>query len=179
MSSVTFNWTEFADASKADAGDKGSRGRRPAGATRVGGPGGGPPSMATIFKRGDADSSGSDAKKSSSSSPSKSSEAEPAQAGKSVLVLSFSGESADPSKEFVKDSVFGALRRTKFPGEDTLAFIDVQIVGDVRDVYRDRATLQQVAGPADDVERFLAFDGYAVVNAGAAARAAKPKGGGG
>jgi len=43
----------------------------------------------------------------------------------------------------------------------------------VRDVYRETATGEEAGGSGDDVRRFLAFEGYAVVNLGQAAPAPK------
>jgi type IV pilus assembly protein PilM len=83
-----------------------------------------------------------------------------------VLVMRFSCETSEISKEYIETAVFGALRKAKFPEQMRPAFQKVVMVGDVQDVYRDDATGETAMAPQPGYKRYVAFGGYAVVNLG-------------
>ena len=102
-------------------------------------------------------------------------EVQPLVSNQSRLVLQFACESGVPKKSFIQEKVFDALRDARLPdpsapGGSKPAFTEVRMLGDVQDIWRDQTTLERVAGPGegDEVKQFVAFEGYAVVNAGPA-----------
>ena len=40
------------------------------------------------------------------------------------------------------------------------------MIGSVRDIYRDRSTLELASSPGEGMQRYVAFEGFAVVNVG-------------
>jgi cell division ATPase FtsA len=99
--------------------------------------------------------------------------APPARTADSELVVRFACESRTISKTFIEEQVLPGLRNAQLPPDWRAAFKEVKMLGDVRDVYRETATGEETGGSGDDVRRFLAFEGYAVVNLGQAAPAPK------
>jgi hypothetical protein len=88
----------------------------------------------------------------------------------SRLVVRFVCETSEVSKTFIEEQVFDGLRAVQFDEEfaglPRKAFHRVEMLGDVRDVWRDRNTYELVAGDPKTDLRFVAFEGYAVVNLG-------------
>ena len=93
---------------------------------------------------------------------------EPYASDRSRLVLRFVCESRTPNKDYIEQQVFEVLRKAPLPNETKPAFTEVQMLGEVIDVYRDNKTLQLLDGPGPDILRFAAFEGYGVVNVGPA-----------
>ena len=85
---------------------------------------------------------------------------------KSRLVLRFAGESQNTSGKFIQTDVFEALRQAQLPDSNEDAFEEVKMIGELRDTYRDRSTLDAAAGPGEGVQLYVSFEGYAVVNVG-------------
>ena len=92
----------------------------------------------------------------------------PLASSQSRLVLRFVCESFTPNKDYIERQVFEVLR--KAPLQDGLksAFTEVEMLGEVIDVYRNSETLETVDGPGPKIMRFAGFEGYAVVNVGPA-----------
>jgi hypothetical protein len=93
---------------------------------------------------------------------------------KSRLVVRFACESSVATKEYIETQVFGALRSAVLVNNKP-AFTEARMLGDVRDVYRDPVSGQAVAGATAGARRYVAFEGYAVVNLGQQPEPAKGK----
>jgi hypothetical protein len=123
----------------------------------TGGPGGRRPSRRT--SRGGGGSGGGD------------SGVTPLYSNESRLVLRFTGETTTISKVFVEEQVIGRLRGLQF-GEDLpdarSAFHEVSMFDEVDDIWRDRRSFRAVrADPTNEsAQRYLGFEGYAIVNLG-------------
>jgi len=92
---------------------------------------------------------------------------EAVKSAQSQLVVRFSAESrvVRRGKAFIEEKVLGALRNAKFGGDDVLAFKKVELIGELRDVYRRALDGEEVDNPVPGrTEHFVAFDAYAVVN---------------
>lgn len=98
----------------------------------------------------------------------------PLSSAKSLLVMRFACESRLTSKESIQSEVFGALRKAQLPDELKPAYTDVRMLGDVHDVHRNKSTGETITEPGEGVETYVAFEGYAVVNTGPEAAAARP-----
>jgi hypothetical protein len=85
-------------------------------------------------------------------------------AGASELVMRFACESREIALKYIEEEVIGALRNAQFSDAVEPAFTEVEMIGEVRDVWRDRVSGQEVLQGTEDAVRFVAFQGYAVVN---------------
>ncbi len=95
---------------------------------------------------------------------------------KSRLVMRFVAESEEltDGKAYIQSAVFDALKTAQLP-ENKAAFVDVKMLGDVHDVYRNAQTGQVEPRAGEGVRKYIGFEGYAVVNVGAPAEAPKAK----
>ncbi|MCK4375836.1 MAG: hypothetical protein KAX19_10920, partial [Candidatus Brocadiae bacterium] len=92
----------------------------------------------------------------------------PERGAGSRLVLRFACESTEISKAFIETQVFEALRQAQLPEDYEFkpAFEKVEMLGELRDVYRDESTLEVVPDGGEGTQWYVAFEGYAVVNIG-------------
>jgi len=93
---------------------------------------------------------------------------EPLASSQSRLVLRFVCESLTANKDYIEQQVFEVLRKASLRDGLKPAFTEVEMLGEVIDVYRDSETLETVDGPGPKIMRFAGFEGYAVVNVGPA-----------
>jgi hypothetical protein len=85
----------------------------------------------------------------------------------SRLVVRFACETTEISTTFIEDEFFGRLRALQFKDEARKAFHRVEMLGTVRDIWRNEKTYALTGGVNEDTDRrFVAFEGYAVVNLG-------------
>jgi type IV pilus assembly protein PilM len=86
---------------------------------------------------------------------------------KSRLVMRFVCESSklEHGRTYIQTAVFDALKAAQL-AENRSAFSEVRMLGDVRDIYRDASTGQEVPGMKEGVNQYVGFEGYAVVNVG-------------
>ncbi len=136
----------------------------------MGGPTGLPPGAQVTGQRGvrpTAPSAGARGRRATAAARGATGEAAPS-AGQQ-LVMRFACESRKIGLTFIEEEVFEALRKAQFPEDQEPAFAQVEMIGDVRDVWRDPVNGQDLAQPMDDSVRFAVFQGYAIVNTGSGA----------
>jgi len=98
-------------------------------------------------------------------------ESEPRKGMDSKLVLRFEGESQTVrgAREYIENGVFERMRQARLPKTGKLAFSKVSMTGDVYDVFRrtsDGAVVSDQRMVGQDVTKYVAFTGAAVVNTG-------------
>jgi type IV pilus assembly protein PilM len=182
---LQFQWVEEDKIEGGLGAMGGGRGSRPrAGGPPVGGPpvggrpfaGGSPmvggPGFSPFGESGAPIGAAAKAPKKAAATPSRQ-KTEAATGASSRLVARFNCESSNTSKKYVQQAVFGALREVQFPDTGQPAFTDVRMVGGVVDVYRYESTLQPASGPGAGVQKFLAFEGFVVVNTGGSVEGSK------
>jgi hypothetical protein len=91
---------------------------------------------------------------------------------KTQLVIRFACETSEISTTFIAEEVFGKLRDVQFGTTQTearKAFLKVEMLGEVKDIWREKNSYELVADGDEELDRrFVSFEGYAVVNLGRA-----------